>query len=146
MKKHPLVGHKIVAVHVASDKKAIRFDVEGHEPIVARADGDCCSESWVESLDTPGLLIGGTVAAVEDIDMPVSEQETEDGLIQFYGCRITTTRGACVIDYRNESNGYYGGSLEWPAEEGEYNPFYGGAYGQNVSAEEWKTIAGEAVS
>lgn len=140
-KPHPLLGRKIVAVHLAKDKKALRFDVEGGEPIVARADGDCCSDSWIEALDTPELLIGGTVTDVEDIAMPVGEQETEDGLIQFYGCRITTDRGSCVIDYRNESNGYYGGDLVWPVEPGDYDPFYGGVYGQNVSEEEWEGVA-----
>ncbi len=42
--------------------------------------------------------------------------------------------GACVIDYRNESNGYYGGDLVWP---GKAHHFYGGVYGQNVSTERW---------
>ena len=36
---NPLIGKKVVAVHLAEDKKAIKFDVEGGEPIVARADG-----------------------------------------------------------------------------------------------------------
>lgn len=138
---NPLVGQKIVAVRLASDKKAIRFDVEGGESIVARADGDCCSSSWIEALDTPGLLIGGTVTAVEDIDMPDLGSPDECDVIAYYGCKITTDKGACVIDYRNESNGYYGGDLVWPVAESDYDPFYGGVYGQNVSSEEWETVA-----
>lgn len=44
-----------------------------------------------------------------------------------------------VIDYRNESNGYYSGNLSWG--DGDY--FYGGVYGQNVSKQDWQKIAGD---
>jgi hypothetical protein len=40
-----------------------------------------------------------------------------------------------VIDYRNESNGYYGGELCWPDDH-----FYGGVHGQNVSTEQWVDV------
>lgn len=140
MKQNPLIGKTITAVHLASDKKALRFDVEGSDPIVVRADGDCCSSTWIESLDTPELLVGGTVVAIEDLSMPVGDDDGDDeGVIAYYGCKITTTKGACVIDYRNESNGYYGGNLSWPGEAYEY--FYGGVYGQNISTEQWNQVA-----
>lgn len=32
------------------------------------------------------------------------------------GFKVTTDKGVIVIDYRNASNGYYGGSLSWPGE------------------------------
>lgn len=144
MENNPLIGKVITAVHVATDKKAIRFDVEGGEPIVAKADGDCCSSTWIEALDTPDLLIGGTVTAVEDIPMPdIPGAEPDDyDVIAYYGCKISTTKGACVIDYRNSSNGYYGGNLSWPND----GYFYGGVYGQNVSTEEWQQVAPGAAS
>ena len=135
--KNPLIGKTVRAVHLADDKGAIRFDVDGCEPIIARADGDCCSHTWIEGLDTPSLLIGGEVTAVEDLAMPDLGQPDEYDVIEYYGCKITTTKGACVIDYRNSSNGYYGGSLSWPSDD----YFYGGVYGQNVSKEEWKQVA-----
>lgn len=138
--KNPLVGKRIAAVHLASDKKALRFDVEGEDdPIIARAEGGCCSETWIESLDAPSLLIG-KVRSVESLSMPEEETETEYGLIQYYGCKVVTTSGICVIDYRNESNGYYGGSLWWPGE----SYYYGGVYEQNVSNEDWRLIAGQS--
>ena len=40
-----------------------------------------------------------------------------------------------VIDYRNNSNGYYGGEIVWPGED-----FYGGVYGQNESNMDWRDI------
>ncbi len=138
---HILIGKVITAIHLAADKQAIKFDIEGGEPIVARADGDCCSVSWIENVENAEALIGSPVLEALNIDMPDSvdrEPENHD-VVQFYGFKISTAKGTCVIDYRNDSNGYYGGSLEWPSEN--RCSFYGGVYGQNVSKEEWGKIA-----
>ena len=140
MDNNPLIGKKILAVHLASDKKAMRFDVEGGDPVIVKADGGCCSSTWIESLDTPELLIGGTVTAVENLNMPDQGSPDDYEVIAYYGCKVSTEKGACVIDYRNSSNGYYGGNLYWPHE----SYYYGGVFGQNESNEEWKLVAGEA--
>lgn len=140
--ENPLIGKRITAVYLASDKKALRFDVEDAEPVVARVDGDCCSATWIESLDTPGLLIGGTVTAVEDLNMPDLGQPDEYEVIAYYGCKVRTTKGDCVIDYRNESNGYYGGNISWPGD----GYYYGGVHGQNISTEDWRLVAARPAS
>lgn len=133
-----LIGKTLTAVHLADDKKAIRFDVEGGEPIVARADGDCCSSTWIENVENPEAIVGSPVLSAEAIDMPERELKRDDfDVVAFYGFKIATLNGECVIDYRNESNGYYGGNLVWPDE----GYFYGGVYGQNVSKEDWRQIA-----
>lgn len=135
--KNPLIGKKVVAVFLATDGGAIRFDVEGGESIVAHADGDCCSHSWIEYVETPENLLG-TVSAVEDVDLGKEPDTTNYEYCQFYGCKIYTEKGSSLLDYRNESNGYYGGSLVWPGKD---SYFYGGVFGQNVSKEDWKRIA-----
>lgn len=132
---NPLIGKTLTAIWLAEDKKAIKFDV-GNESIEAKADGDCCSSSWIENIENPEAIIGSPILSVEDLDMPDLLHEEYDDVTQCYGLKITSIKGTCTLDYRNESNGYYGGSLSWP---GEY--FYGGVYGQNVSKEEWKKIA-----
>ena len=33
-------------------------------------------------------------------------------VVAYYGVKITTEHGRCTIDFRNDSNGYYGGWLE----------------------------------
>lgn len=76
--------------------------------------GDCCSCTWIESIDTPDVLLGGTIRAVEDREMPSKGNVSgvrHHGVeyVQYYGLAITTEKGMCVIDYRNDSNGYYGG-------------------------------------
>lgn len=122
-----LIGRTITAVELASDKKAIRFCTDEGD-VVARADGDCCSSTWIEHVELPTLP--AKVSAVEAVPMPDPEQKDEydEYVVVSYGFKITTDKGYLDIEYRNESNGYYGGELSWP---GDY--FYGGVYGQNVS-------------
>ena len=132
MSENPLIGKTITAIRVAMDKEAIRFDLQGGDSIVVRVDAECCSSTWIESLDMPSLILGSPVVSVEDIEMPDLGQPDQYDVIAYYGCKIVTAKGSCVIDYRNSSNGYYGGNLSWP---GEY--FYGGVHGQNVSTMEW---------
>ncbi len=133
-KQNKLIGKVITAIYIASDKEAIRFDVEDGAPIVARTQGDCCSSSWVESLDFPEQVLGSPVLSVEDIEMPDLGDLPGRDVMSYYGCKITTARGCCVIDYRNESNGYYGGWIDWPGSSWR-------APNQDVSKEAWEKLA-----
>lgn len=91
METNPLVGKTVVAVYLAEDGKAIKFDIADGDPIVARADGDCCSDTWIEHVETPENLLG-TVSKVEDIDMPQLEWDrNEFEELAFYGCKIQAT-------------------------------------------------------
>lgn len=130
---NPLVGKKLVSLQLADDKKAIRFVLEDGE-CVAHADGDCCSETWIEHVSLP-TSFPATVLEVADLNLP---QPDDSGELKYYGCCIKTDRGDLVIDYRNSSNGYYGGDLTWGDEY-----FYGGVYGQNISKMEWKDVTAD---
>lgn len=132
-----LVGKTITGVEIAADRRALRFVLADGE-VVVNVDADCCSYSWVEHVELPALGFPATVMSVDDIEMPEGAASTFHGdadVLRYYGCKIITDRGEMVIDYRNDSNGYYGGSLSWP---GEY--FHGGVFGQNVSKHEWQQI------
>ena len=126
-----LVGKTIKEMKIADDKQAILFICDDGEH-VAKCDADCCSYTWVESIEFSKDWFPCKVIEACDIDMPEEDYE----LIAFYGFKIITDKGHMVIDYRNESNGYYGGSLEWP----DSSYFYGGVYNQNVSNEKWIDI------
>ena len=132
-----MVGKTVTAVHLAEDKKAIKFDLADGSSVVAKTDGDCCSNSWIEHIENPEFLIGSPVLSVADVPMPEPAQPDEYGLVRSYGCQITTAKGQVLLEYRNESNGYYGGNLSWPWDD----YFYGGVHGQNVSNEDWRQIA-----
>lgn len=133
MKQNPLIGKVITALEISEDKEALRFVLDDGECVVA-CDADCCSHTWIEHVELPALGFPARVVAVEDLDLETSE--ANDGELQFYGCKVTTDRGEIVIDYRNESNGYYGGSLTWPGEH-----HYGGVFQQNISNQQWRPVA-----
>lgn len=112
-----LIGKTVVDMKISEDKDALLFITELGEDLVAYTDGDCCSTSWVESIELPALGFPFTVLSVEDLDLNKEAVESDWEYIQFYGAKVSTTKGDMVIDYRNSSNGWYGGSLEWPGSE-----------------------------
>ena len=105
-----LLNKTILSVTMSDDKQVMTF-VTMSGPVVVRAEGDCCSGSWFESIDDPAALLG-TVRDVEEIPMPDLGDQPDHDVMQYYGLKITTERGRAVIDYRTDSNGYYGGYLE----------------------------------
>ncbi len=100
-----------VFINPSNDFMRLQYD-KGYIDIIA--EGDCCSHSWIEHVENVEALIGATVISVENIDMPDlgDTDEDKDEYIKYYGLKITTTKGSVQFDYRNSSNGYYGGSLE----------------------------------
>lgn len=135
-----LVGKTIIDVLIADDKKALLFKCEDGDHVV-RADGDCCSDTWIEHVETPALGFPATVLAVSELDMPEGEERSKYGVTKLYGCKIETDKGEIVIDYRNESNGYYGGNLCWPDDR----YFYGGVFGQNDSTNNFVALGSVGV-
>lgn len=135
MSEKTLIGKTITAIQLTTDKKAIRFVLADGADVVARADGDCCSSTWIEHISLPARGFPATVLEAGDIDMPDLGSPSEYECVQYYGFELKTDKGHMVVDYRNESNGYYGGRLSWP---GEY--FYGGVYEQNVANDEWMNV------
>jgi hypothetical protein len=131
--EHILRGKTILAIMIAQDKEALLFKTDAGD-IVARCDADCCSHTWVENIEMPALGLPALVVETEDLHLADDAWET-GGCIQFYGFKITTDRGEIVIDYRNSSNGYYGGWLTWPED-----CHYGGVFGQNNSSCEWTPV------
>ena len=145
--KEALVGKKIIKIEIADDKEAFRIYVEGDsEPILFATDGDCCSHTWIEHFEGIAYLIGGTVVNVEDVDSGADDEDSEEdkygNVIRFYGWKVTTDKGHAMLDYRNESNGYYGGSL-WCNRDSGYNSYYGGVHGQNKSDEKWVELTAD---
>ncbi|MBL4753834.1 MAG: hypothetical protein JKY52_09620 [Flavobacteriales bacterium] len=130
-----LIGKVLTGLKLADDKEALLF-VTDQGSYKARCDADCCSYTWVEHITMPYKGLPALVLNVEDLDMPDLGDIKGCDYVQYYGLKIETDKGDIIIDYRNDSNGYYGGNLSWPDD----SYFYGGVYGQNVSKEDWKDI------
>lgn len=115
-KRKSFIGRMITGYTLAEDNESITFQFAAGDAITLVTFGDCCSHTWIESIDLPDNLLG-IVQSVEDIAMPdlgniaTTKEECVDQ-VAYYGLKITTNKGSAVIDYRNNSNGYYGGSLE----------------------------------
>lgn len=134
-----LVGKTLTGIKIAEDKEAILFQATEGD-LVVRVYADCCSHTWVENIELPALGFPAVVTAVHGLDLPKDYYSRHPGpaeqeCLALYGCTIATDRGEIVIDYRNESNGYYGGNLAWPDDS-----FSGGVFGQNVSKQKWEDV------
>lgn len=140
MSDNILIGKTLTGMKIADDQMALLFETTDGD-VEVLVDADCCSHTWVEHIELPARGFPALVTAVEDLDMPDLGQPEEYDVLAYYGCKISTDKGDIVIDYRNDSNGYYGGDLTWPVPEGEYYYFYGGVFGQNVSTKEWREVA-----
>lgn len=115
----PLRSMILVSFQLADDKDS--FDLTVREALNQTTRtfrfttmGDCCSNTFIESVIEPFALTPGvTIVDVRDILMPYQlYDESIHECLKFYGLAIHTTKGIAIIDYRNSSNGYYGGSLE----------------------------------
>jgi hypothetical protein len=84
---------------------------------VYHADAECCSETWFYHLLGVDCLLNHKIVAVEDTE-PDDSNINDDGKSrqewdEIYGIKITSDVGYMDIEFRNSSNGYYGGDLEY---------------------------------
>jgi hypothetical protein len=114
-----LEGLRIISYTLSSDKRILTLHTLIGD-IVLEAWGDCCSESWIEHLSVPKLP--ATILSVEDKDLGecMSDGSRQD-YDQAYSTILKTSQGDFEIEYRNSSNGYYGGWLELTSFPGDYN-------------------------
>ncbi len=97
-----------------TDKGLISYDTHG----------DCCSSSWFSNITGIKNLLGQKVNEVvereefsdDEIKKAEAEykknNEYEAESLALYGYLLKTDKGTCDIEFRNESNGYYGGWCE----------------------------------
>lgn len=120
-------------VMLSADKTVLYLRV-GSQWFEMVTDGDCCSQTWIESIENLDALIGQQIVAVDDVSMGDAgsaayakfeeEHDYPSDSLKSYAMQLTTAIGITTIIYRNSSNGYYGGSAEWrssknaPTEDG----------------------------
>lgn len=116
------VGRRVVAVWAPAGARDVAFELDDGAFICADPEGDCCSTSWVEHVSGVRAAIGAEFVSVDERPELESHKNVEDSgfeSLALYGITLVTDRGERVdIDYRNESNGYYGGWLNWRRLEG----------------------------
>jgi len=108
-------NRKLKAVSLRDDKTVLVFEFEDGGKAEFTAEGDCCSHSWFEHLEAPDTVEGLEVLAVEDQRMEHGWDGEEDmgDYLQSYQTILRLNNGESIkVEYRNSSNGYYGGYLE----------------------------------
>lgn len=109
------IGRKIATVELDEDKEVLTLALSDGT-LIGRAEGDCCSHSWVEHLTVPPDVAGATIQGYsesDEVEENRGEEYSDSELTQVYHSAIQTDRGEIIIEYRNESNGYYGGWMSW---------------------------------
>lgn len=107
-----LVGKTILWIDVDAPHTNISF-MTSVGRLGFAVEGGCCSVSWIEHLSGVDQLLEATVTRVESVDMPEAPDDGGETVTQVYGVRITTDRGVALLEFRNESNGYYGGAIRY---------------------------------
>lgn len=113
-----LIGHTILDIKLSADKvnlmithynpKAEVINISGFKAV-----GDCCSQSYIEHLE---LFEGYQKTVIKNVKETTLEEkwmdEEEMEMTKKYRTEIITAKGVITLEYRNESNGYYGGAIE----------------------------------
>lgn len=103
-------GQKIKAITYSEDGQDLTFTMEDESTVKYEAYGECCSSSYIEDIDNPEIFINANLI---DVDVVYGESKNVDYEVHewtFY--KFKTDKGMATLSFRNESNGYYGGSLE----------------------------------
>jgi len=112
-----LLGKTITKVQMLGNDY-IAFTTDTGKVIEYDAYGDCCSISWFAHIDNLKALIGNKINSVEARKMWTKEEikkaesEGDYEVLALYGYLLKTNKGTCDIEFRNDSNGYYGGSAD----------------------------------
>lgn len=110
-----LVGTTIKEIRVQLPQgHYIQFMTTDNNLITYACYGDCCSETWIYAICGSEALLNHLVLSYEEVEMPTpNDDRTRQEYDQLYCYRIRTNNGICDIEFRNSSNGYYGGSLDF---------------------------------
>lgn len=124
-----ILNRPLAGIDLSGDKQQFVLRFQDGEQVRYGVEGDCCSVSWVEYLTIPAGIDGQVITGVEELEMEgeptpcVNCRERyrpdEDNapacnhdVLQVYQTHFHTPVGDIILEYRNDSNGYYGGYLE----------------------------------
>ncbi len=111
----PLVGRTIRRVYVGAGEDALYFATD-RGVVAFTTDAECCSVTWFADITGFDALIGAPVVCARDIDLPEPpdlDARSRRDCDRLYGFEVVTPKGRAVVAYRNSSNGYYGGSMNY---------------------------------
>lgn len=107
--KEKLIGKVITAVKWAQGGESLEV-VTTSGALDFYVAADCCSESWIEHVSIPKLP--AQIIDVKERDLPTPPDSGRQGCDQAYSAVLLTDQGELEIEFRNSSNGYYGGDID----------------------------------
>lgn len=105
-----LLDKIITQIKMNDTSTVISFIGETGESFTYEADADCCSETWFSEIIGMQNLLGHKIEEVKEKDEQYNLEGTRQEVDTLYGFTLKTAQGLCDINFRNSSNGYYGGS------------------------------------
>jgi hypothetical protein len=117
-----LIGKTIS--HICRIRDDVLAIIHNDGVLYCYAEADCCSETWFSDFFMPTPIYGKVVTSIEiEDDRPeiknynLADHRVRQDSDELYHFVIKTENGGdVVICYRNSSNGYYGGWLEFSNE------------------------------
>lgn len=111
-----LVGKSISKIQM--DEQHLIFTTKDDDIFGYIVYGDCCSSSYFyDFYGVERLLQNGAILKVETVELQAEDwTTTNNDVVQVYGFRFITNdcyygEVSSVFSFRNDSNGYYGGSM-----------------------------------
>lgn len=106
--KEKIIGKTITAALLSDENTTLTLMTDTGKHLVFHADGDCCSESWIEHMTEPKY----PAKILDIVDADLGECDgTRQECDKMYSTTFKTDQGNLEVEYRNSSNGYYGGAL-----------------------------------
>lgn len=111
-----LKGKVVKDCRISPDKDALVFVLEDETPMAFETYGDCCSKSWIEHVEIGYGPWPARISRTRDRRI-LGYAHSDHDWLQVYAVDVLTegqggSSGQFVIEYRNASNGYYGGSIQ----------------------------------
>jgi len=106
-----LVGKRILSIEIDGDNQWYIKIATDKGDVYIEAWGECCSESWFYHILGVDALIGHVVTDVKQVGMerPIEDDKVRQDYDILYCVNIKTDGGYADLEFRNSSNGYYGG-------------------------------------
>jgi hypothetical protein len=111
-----LIGKTITQVEISQDNTFMRFMDSNGVLYPFMAIGDCCSNSWFHEVTGIEQLLDSPVQLVTSLQTYTEEERASSGpddVTLVYGINLVTLKGIAKIVFRNISNGYYCGWIEY---------------------------------
>lgn len=114
MNDKEMIGKQVVKITSDGDSVTFHHSDNEYDSTTYNANGDCCSNSWIEHFDevtSPETIVSFEENEIDPYVPDSTKTDNYEECMQYYFYKLKTDKGEYNIEMRNSSNGYYGGWL-----------------------------------